>query len=196
MSCSNCESHKHCADAFTFEAQYCNNYNKDYEITKLLLKMMNMEDEYKETEGFRGGKKPENITIDTSKLSDVANLKIGEYQSPVTTTISTDKYYSRFEIPDSFTGGPYTWNVYCRYCPFNDGMIYTSYPPKYRCTITNEYHFGDETCNVNVPKMINDLKKENEFLKTIEKEFVKYVPTEKMGKIMREASKDVLGFDK
>ena len=74
-------------------------------------------------------------------------------------------------------------------------MVYTSYPPKYKCTITDEYHFGDETCNLDVPKMIDDLTKENEFLKTVEKEFVKYVPTEEMGKIIRKASKDVLGFN-
>lgn len=35
----------------------------------------------------------------------------------------------------------------CANCEHNDGMIYTSMPPKYRCTITNEFHFGDNDCN-------------------------------------------------
>lgn len=190
MGCNECKFNKTCNDAFTTISQYCGNYSGDYEIVKLLFKMMNMEDEYKETKGFRGGEKPDNITIDTSKLSDTANLEIGKYQTPVTTTVSTDEYYS-----NSFVGNLYdSWKI-CRYCPFNDKMVYTSYPPKYKCTITDEYHFGDETCNLDVPKMIDDLTKENEFLKTVEKEFVKYVPTEEMGKIIRKASKDVLGFN-
>ena len=36
----------------------------------------------------------------------------------------------------------------CANCEHNDGMVYTSFPPKYKCTITNEFHFGDDDCNV------------------------------------------------
>ena len=36
----------------------------------------------------------------------------------------------------------------CAYCEYNDGMVYTSIPPKYKCTITNEFHLGDDDCNV------------------------------------------------
>lgn len=41
----------------------------------------------------------------------------------------------------------------CANCEHNDGMVYTSFPPKYRCTITNEFHFGDDDCNVEFAPM-------------------------------------------
>lgn len=37
----------------------------------------------------------------------------------------------------------------CAYCIYNDGAVYTSIPPKYKCTITNEFHFGLDNCDVN-----------------------------------------------
>ena len=36
----------------------------------------------------------------------------------------------------------------CVYCKYNDGTVYTSIPPKYRCTITNEFHLALDDCNV------------------------------------------------
>lgn len=36
----------------------------------------------------------------------------------------------------------------CGFCKYNDGYIYTSMPPKYRCTITGEYNFGEHKCDV------------------------------------------------
>ena len=36
----------------------------------------------------------------------------------------------------------------CAYCEYNDGAVYTSYPPKYRCTVTGEYHLALDDCNV------------------------------------------------
>lgn len=36
----------------------------------------------------------------------------------------------------------------CAYCKYNDGAVYTSMPPKYRCTITNESHLALDDCNV------------------------------------------------
>ena len=36
----------------------------------------------------------------------------------------------------------------CINCKYNDGMVYTSMPPKYKCTITKEFHLGDDDCNV------------------------------------------------
>ena len=35
----------------------------------------------------------------------------------------------------------------CGICDKNDGMIYTSIPVQYRCTVTGEYHFGNHQCN-------------------------------------------------
>lgn len=35
----------------------------------------------------------------------------------------------------------------CCNCPFNDGMCYTSYPTKYRCTLDNNYYEGSHTCH-------------------------------------------------
>ena len=37
---------------------------------------------------------------------------------------------------------------YCAYCEYNDGCVYTSLPPKYKCTITGEFHFGTDQCSV------------------------------------------------
>lgn len=36
----------------------------------------------------------------------------------------------------------------CGVCKFNDGCIYTSNPPQYKCTITGKFHFGGHTCDV------------------------------------------------
>ena len=36
----------------------------------------------------------------------------------------------------------------CAYCEYNDGLVYTSIPPKYKCTITNEFHLGFDDCDV------------------------------------------------
>ena len=36
----------------------------------------------------------------------------------------------------------------CAYCDYTDGLVYTSMPPKYRCTITNEFHLGFDDCDV------------------------------------------------
>lgn len=36
----------------------------------------------------------------------------------------------------------------CSNCELNDGMMYTSYPPKYRCTIFGSYNEGTHTCNL------------------------------------------------
>ncbi len=36
----------------------------------------------------------------------------------------------------------------CANCQHNDGLVYTSFPPKYRCTITNNFHFGYEVCEL------------------------------------------------
>ena len=36
----------------------------------------------------------------------------------------------------------------CMYCEYRDGATYTSMPPKYKCTITGEYHLALDDCNV------------------------------------------------
>lgn len=46
---------------------------------------------------------------------------------------------------------------YCGNCPHNDGLVYASLPPRFRCTFTNEYHLGTDCCNVEVElKVKND----------------------------------------
>ena len=37
-------------------------------------------------------------------------------------------------------------NINCSSCPLNDGLIYTSFPPQFKCTITNEWHSGEHRC--------------------------------------------------
>lgn len=39
-------------------------------------------------------------------------------------------------------------NMRCRNCSFNDGLCYTSYPPKYRCTFDNNFYDGDHSCHL------------------------------------------------
>ena len=36
----------------------------------------------------------------------------------------------------------------CANCEHNDGMVYTSNPPMYKCTITGEYYHGFHECEV------------------------------------------------
>lgn len=33
-------------------------------------------------------------------------------------------------------------------CPFSDGLVYASNPPKCKCELTGEYHFFGDECNV------------------------------------------------
>lgn len=37
-------------------------------------------------------------------------------------------------------------DISCANCPLNDGLVYTSFPPKFKCTATNEWHFGEYRC--------------------------------------------------
>ena len=37
----------------------------------------------------------------------------------------------------------------CQFCPFTDGQVYLSLPAKVKCTLTDEFHFCDDThCDV------------------------------------------------
>lgn len=36
----------------------------------------------------------------------------------------------------------------CGNCNYTDGNVYTSNPPKVKCTLTREFHCGDDECNV------------------------------------------------
>lgn len=36
----------------------------------------------------------------------------------------------------------------CSNCEMNDGRIYLSYPPKYRCTLSGNFNEGKHTCNL------------------------------------------------
>ena len=36
----------------------------------------------------------------------------------------------------------------CGNCDKTDGICYTSHPPKVKCSITNEFHYYDDFCNV------------------------------------------------
>lgn len=39
-------------------------------------------------------------------------------------------------------------NITCANCQYNDGVVYTSLPPQYKCTITNEFHWNNDKCDV------------------------------------------------
>lgn len=38
----------------------------------------------------------------------------------------------------------------CSSCSFNDGMCYTSLPPKYRCTFDNQFYDGMHACHLDL----------------------------------------------
>lgn len=42
----------------------------------------------------------------------------------------------------------------CSNCEFNDGFIYPTMPPKYKCTITDQYHFGNFDCNLELVPVV------------------------------------------
>ena len=52
----------------------------------------------------------------------------------------------------------------CGMCPFNDGMCYTSNPPKRKCTITNEFHYYDDKCNCEYSRLLKEKEKSGESL--------------------------------
>lgn len=39
-------------------------------------------------------------------------------------------------------------NKICGQCEYTDGLTYTSLPSKVKCTITGEYHFQNDICNI------------------------------------------------
>jgi hypothetical protein len=52
----------------------------------------------------------------------------------------------------------------CGMCPFNDGMCYTSNPPKRKCTITGEFHFYDDECNCEYSRLLKEKETSGESL--------------------------------
>ena len=52
-------------------------------------------------------------------------------------------------IPEKYSLGSLAFFNYktCSNCAHNDGMVYTSNPPKWKCTLTNEWHEGDFKCD-------------------------------------------------
>lgn len=39
-------------------------------------------------------------------------------------------------------------NKTCGSCEHTDGLTYTTYPSQVKCTITGEYHFQNDICNI------------------------------------------------
>lgn len=52
----------------------------------------------------------------------------------------------------------------CGFCPFNDGMCYTSNPPKRKCTITGEFHLYEAECNCEHLRLLKEKEKSGESL--------------------------------
>lgn len=42
----------------------------------------------------------------------------------------------------------------CGICSMNDGTVYTSMPPKYKCTVTNEFYLGDHPCHLDLVPVV------------------------------------------
>lgn len=72
--------------------------------------------------------------------------------SSVTNSNSTEVCRScngRGIIFDEFLGSTSnSIHRYCSNCEMNDGMVYPSYPPKYRCTLSGNFNEGTHTCNL------------------------------------------------
>lgn len=39
-------------------------------------------------------------------------------------------------------------NRCCSNCEMNDGLVYPSYPPKYKCTLSGHFNEGTHKCNI------------------------------------------------
>lgn len=63
----------------------------------------------------------------------------------------TDCFYPHINtsLPDDYTFsyGTVCGSNSCSNCGHNDGMVYTSNPVKYKCTLTNEWHTADYKCD-------------------------------------------------
>lgn len=49
---------------------------------------------------------------------------------------------------------------YCDTCPYTDGAVYTSLPPKCKCTITNNFHYFGDACDceeARAKKVVDDI---------------------------------------
>lgn len=44
----------------------------------------------------------------------------------------------------------------CGSCPYTDGLVYTSMPPKVKCTITGDFHEYDEECNCDNARKVKE----------------------------------------
>ena len=42
----------------------------------------------------------------------------------------------------------------CAYCPMNDGTAYTSLPPMYKCSYTNDFHLGNHQCELELMPVV------------------------------------------
>lgn len=43
----------------------------------------------------------------------------------------------------------------CGNCSFTDGLVYTSYPPKYRCTFDNNFYDGHHACHLDLAPVVH-----------------------------------------
>ena len=71
--------------------------------------------------------------------------------SSVTTSTATEVCRScqgRGVLFDEFLGTvSNSFHRCCNNCEMNDGMIYMSNPPKYRCTLTGDFNEANHICN-------------------------------------------------
>jgi hypothetical protein len=44
----------------------------------------------------------------------------------------------------------------CGECKYTDGLVYTSNPPKVKCTITGEFHHNTDECNCEFSRLLYD----------------------------------------
>lgn len=45
--------------------------------------------------------------------------------------------------------------MFCGSCPFNDGLVYTAMPPKYKCKFDNNFYDGSHICHLELAPVIH-----------------------------------------
>lgn len=63
----------------------------------------------------------------------------------------------------------------CANCEHNDGCVYTSYPPMYKCTITGNFHYGNYECDCLVKGKLNSTNARTANLVDVSKESVEEI---------------------
>lgn len=83
----------------------------------------------------------------------------------------------------------------CAYCEYNDGAVYASNPPKYRCSVTGEYHLALDDCNVEFAPIKHGRWIRGRFRHREKLEVIDGATCSECGAMYRRYQKAELGYD-